>query len=105
VTPIALSPKACLILRIVFAWICQSFQTKLDAVSLLQAFCHLERNENATNMCYTTSLSGGVTRQQKITHAHKSPFYHYAQFPHPITITYRGKKYSQILFEQGGMFH
>jgi hypothetical protein len=28
--------------------------TKLDAVSPLQAFCHLERNENATNTCYTT---------------------------------------------------
>jgi hypothetical protein len=25
------------------------FLTKLDAVSLLQAFWHLERNENATN--------------------------------------------------------
>jgi hypothetical protein len=49
-----------------------------------------------------TNASGGVARQQKITHAHESPFYHYAQFPHPIAITYRGKKYSRILFGQGG---
>jgi hypothetical protein len=73
------------------------FLTKLDAVLLLQAFCHLEQNENAMNMCYTTSLSGrdrctgGVVRQQEITHTHKSPFYHYTQFPRPFAITYRGK--------------
>jgi hypothetical protein len=47
-----------------------------------------------------TDASGGVARQQKITHAHESPFYHYAQFPHPFAITYRGKKYSRILFGQ-----
>jgi hypothetical protein len=47
-----------------------------------------------------TDASGGVARQQNITHAHESPFYHYAQFPHPFTITYRGKKYSRILFGQ-----
>jgi hypothetical protein len=47
-----------------------------------------------------TDVSGGVARQQKITHAHESPFYHYAQFPHPFAITYRGKKYSRILFGQ-----
>jgi hypothetical protein len=52
------------------------FLTKLDAVSLLQAFCHLERKENATH------ASSSVARQQKITHAHESPFYHYDQFPH-----------------------
>jgi hypothetical protein len=28
------------------------------ALSLLQAFCCLERNENVTNVCYTTLLSG-----------------------------------------------
>jgi hypothetical protein len=28
-----------------------------------------------------TDASGSVARQQKITHAHESPFYHYAQFP------------------------
>jgi hypothetical protein len=52
----------------------------------------------------TTDAFGGVARQQKITHAHESPFYHYAQFPHPIAITNRGKKYSRILFGQGGMY-
>jgi hypothetical protein len=34
------------------------FQTTLDAVLLLQAFCHLERKENLTNTCHTTLLSG-----------------------------------------------
>jgi hypothetical protein len=38
-----------------------------------------------------TDASGGVARKQKITHADESPFYHYAQFPHPIAITYSGK--------------
>jgi hypothetical protein len=33
-------------------------------------------------------------------HAHESPFYHCAQFPHLSTITYLGKKYSQIFFGQ-----
>jgi hypothetical protein len=47
-----------------------------------------------------TDASGGAARQQKITHAHESPFYHYAQLPHPFAITYRGKKYSRILFGQ-----
>jgi hypothetical protein len=63
------------------------------------------RRTHVTPLCYlaVTDTSGGVARQQKIMHAHESPFYHYTQFPHPITITYRGKKYSRILFEQGGM--
>jgi hypothetical protein len=47
-----------------------------------------------------TDASGGVARQQKITHLHESPFYHYAQFTHPFTITYCGEKYSQTLFGQ-----
>jgi hypothetical protein len=47
-----------------------------------------------------TDASGSVARQQKITHAHESPYYHYTQFPHPFAITYRGKKYSRILFGQ-----
>jgi hypothetical protein len=38
-----------------------------------------------------TDASGDVARQQKITHAHESPFYHYAPFLHPFAITYRGK--------------
>jgi hypothetical protein len=41
-----------------------------------------------------------TARQQKIAHAHESPFYHYAQFPHPFAITYCMKKYSPILFGQ-----
>jgi hypothetical protein len=45
-----------------------------------------------------TDASGGDARQQKITHAHESPFYYYAQFPHPFAITYREKKYSRIHF-------
>jgi hypothetical protein len=36
---------------------CQEVLHLLDAVSLLQAFFHLERNKNVTNTCYTTSLS------------------------------------------------
>jgi hypothetical protein len=52
----------------------------------------------------TTDASGGVARQEKITHAHECPFYHYAQFPHPIAITYRGKKYSRIPFGQCGIW-
>jgi hypothetical protein len=52
------------------------------------------------NTCYTTLLSGSVARQEKIMHAHESPFYHYTQCPHSFTITYRGKKYSRILFGQ-----
>ncbi|PNF24200.1 hypothetical protein B7P43_G16169 [Cryptotermes secundus] len=51
------------------------FLTKLDAVSLLQTFCHLEQNENATNTCYTTSLSGSHRRIRQ-----------------PLAITYSGKK-------------
>jgi hypothetical protein len=39
-----------------------------------------------------TEASGGVESQQKITHAHESPFYHYAQFPLLLAVTYRGKK-------------
>jgi hypothetical protein len=34
------------------------FLTKLNALSLLQAFCHLEWNKNATNTYYTTLLFG-----------------------------------------------
>jgi hypothetical protein len=98
VTPIELSPKACWILRFVSASVSQNFQTELDAVSLLQVFCHLMRNETATNTCYTTLLSGGDRRIRrrreaaKIKHAHESPFYHTSQFLHPIAITYRGEK-------------
>jgi hypothetical protein len=51
-----------------------------------------------TRMRWTcTSLSGGVARQQHITHAHESPFYQYAEFPRPLANTYGGKKYSRIL--------
>jgi hypothetical protein len=38
-----------------------------------------------------TEASGSVARQQKITHAHESPFYHYTQLPHPFVITYPRK--------------
>jgi hypothetical protein len=31
-----------------------------------------------------TDASGGVASQQKIAHAHESPFFHYVQFPHPF---------------------
>jgi hypothetical protein len=48
------------------------FLTKLDAVSLLQAFCHLERNENATNTFYNTSLSGSDRRIQRCCEAAKN---------------------------------
>jgi hypothetical protein len=37
-----------------------------------------------------TDASIGVAWKQKIMHGHESPFYHYAQFPHPFAITYRG---------------
>jgi hypothetical protein len=47
-----------------------------------------------------TDASSSVARQQNITHAHESPFYHYAEFPHPFPITYQGKKYNRILFGQ-----
>jgi hypothetical protein len=47
-----------------------------------------------------TDASGSVERQQKIMHAHESPFYHCVQFPHPFAITYREKKYSRVLFGQ-----
>jgi hypothetical protein len=52
-----------------------------------------ESNTHVTPLRYlaATDTSGGVERQQKITHAHESPFYHYAQFPHPFAITYCGK--------------
>ncbi|KDR14205.1 hypothetical protein L798_12006 [Zootermopsis nevadensis] len=75
------------------------FLTKLDAVSLLQAFRHLVRNENATLSGSDRRIRRG-SEEAKITHAHESPFYHYAQFSHPFAITYRGKKYSRILFGQ-----
>jgi hypothetical protein len=39
-----------------------------------------------------TDAPSAVARQQKIMHAHESPFHHYAQFPHIFAITYRGKK-------------
>jgi hypothetical protein len=52
-----------------------------------------------------TNASGAVTRKQNITHANESPFYDYAQFPHPFAITYRGKKYSLILFVQTSYIH
>jgi hypothetical protein len=86
VTPIAPLPKACWILQIVSAWGIPKFLTKLDAVSLLKAFCHLERNENAMNASYITSLSGSdassaVARQQKMKHAHESLFYHCSVSP------------------------
>jgi hypothetical protein len=53
-------------------------------------------------LCYlaTTDASGSVAREQKIRHAHESPFYHYPQFPHPFAITYHEKKYSRIFFGQ-----
>jgi hypothetical protein len=60
------------------------------------------RQTHVTPLRYlaVTDASGGVARQQKTTHAHESPFYHYAQFFHPFVITYGGKKYSPILFGQ-----
>jgi hypothetical protein len=60
----------------------------------------LSETRNVTPLRYlaATDASGGVARQQKITHALESPFYHYAQFPHPFAITYCGKKHSRILF-------
>jgi hypothetical protein len=48
------------------------FLTKLDAISLLQAFCHLEQNENATNMCYTTLVSGSDRCIQRCFEAAKN---------------------------------
>jgi hypothetical protein len=61
-----------------------------------------KRRTRVTPLRYlaATDASGGVARQQKIKYAHESLFYHYAQFPHPFAITYRGKKYSRILFGQ-----
>jgi hypothetical protein len=80
------------------------------AVSLLQAFCHLERNENVMNTCYTTSLSGSDRRIRRCCEAAKShacawksllllcsvspPFHHYLP----------REKYSQILFGQIRIF-
>jgi hypothetical protein len=60
------------------------------------------RRTRVTPLRYLTATdaSGGVARQKKIAHAHKSPFYQFAQFPHPFAIIYGGKKYSQILFGQ-----
>lgn len=83
------------------------FMIKSDAVSLLQAFCHLKQNKNVTNTCYTTSLPGSDRRirrcckaVKKIMHAYDSPFYYSAQFLHPFATTYHWKKYSLILFGQ-----
>jgi hypothetical protein len=56
---------------LVSAWVSPSL-TKLDAVSLFQAFCHLEQNKNATNMCYTTSLSGSDRRIRQCWEAAKN---------------------------------
>jgi hypothetical protein len=66
------------------------FLTKLDAVSLLQAFCHLERQTRVTPLRYleATDAYSGVERQQKITHVPSTT----ALFPHPFAITYHGKK-------------
>jgi hypothetical protein len=60
------------------------------------------RRTRVTTLCYlaATDASGSIARQQKITHAHESPFYHYAQFPHPFAISYRGeKKYSRYFLD------
>jgi hypothetical protein len=51
-----------------------------------------------------TDASGGVARQQKITHAHESPFYYYAQFPNPFAITYRGKNIVGYFLDSPRMF-
>jgi hypothetical protein len=51
-----------------------------------------------------TDASGGVARQQKITHAHESPFYHYDQFPHPFAIIYRRKNIVEYFLDSPRMF-
>jgi hypothetical protein len=52
-----------------------------------------------------TDASGGVARQQKITHAHESPFYHYAQFPHlGAPLTSRTSGHSLGLFRVQNVF-
>jgi hypothetical protein len=70
------------------------FLTKLDAVSLFQASRMQRTRVTSLHYLAVTDTSGSVARQQKITHAHES------QFPQPFAITYRGKVYSRILFEQ-----
>ncbi|PNF36253.1 hypothetical protein B7P43_G08466 [Cryptotermes secundus] len=47
------------------------FLTKLNAVSLLQASCHLKRNENVMNTCYTTLLSGSHRQIWRCKHDYK----------------------------------
>jgi hypothetical protein len=93
-------------LRIVSAWVSPSLwqnlmQYRCSKHSVILSETRM-RQTRVTPLCYlaATDASGGVARQQKITHAHESPFYHCAQFPHPFAITYRGKKYSRINFGQ-----
>jgi hypothetical protein len=82
------------------------FLTLLAAVSLLQAFCHLERNENATNTCYTTSLSGSDRLIRRCCEAARNHACAWKSllplcsvsppFPHYLP----REKYSRILFGQ-----
>jgi hypothetical protein len=82
------------------------FLTKLDAVSLLQLFCHLERNMNATNMCYTTSLSAITDTSDSVLGSKKSrmhmkvPSTTILSFPTLSPLLYSRKEYSRILFGQ-----
>jgi hypothetical protein len=87
------------------------FLTKLEAVLLLQAFCHLEWNEKAKNTCYTTLLSGSDKTHPAVLRASKKsrmcmkvPSTTTLKFPHPFAITYCGKNYSWILFGQTSYF-
>jgi hypothetical protein len=82
------------------------FLTTFDAVSLLQAsviFSKMrKRRTRVTPFRHLAAVdtSGGVARQQKIMHAHESPFYHYAVPPTLSPLLTVGKKYSRILFGQ-----
>jgi hypothetical protein len=92
--------ETCWILQIVSAWI-SLMQYQCSKCSVILSEMRMQRTRVTPLRCLAaTDASRSVARQQKITHVHESPFYHYARFPYPITITHCGEKYSRILFGQ-----
>ena len=65
-----------------------------------------ECDKHVTPLRYlaATDTSGSVASQEKIMHVHESPFYHYAQFPHPSGHNLQRKKIKLDTFWTYGIY-
>ncbi|PNF15441.1 hypothetical protein B7P43_G18139 [Cryptotermes secundus] len=73
---------------VIVLWHAAIFKVVEALVNLSDPHCIIAESLLNFSDCFRLSIPKFQTklkgvRWQKITHAHESPFYHYAQFPHP----------------------